>query len=68
MDIVGRILREAPKRLTGDGLLVCEVGGSVPEFNQRFTNIPVIWPEFERGGDGVFVIARDGLDAWRGEP
>jgi len=27
----------------------------------------VIWPEFERGGDGVFVIARDDLEAWRGE-
>jgi ribosomal protein L3 glutamine methyltransferase len=67
MEIVARILREAPAHLAADGLLVCEVGGSVPEFNRRFPNIPVIWPEFERGGDGVFVIARDDLDEWRHE-
>jgi ribosomal protein L3 glutamine methyltransferase len=68
MEIVARILREAPRHLATDGLLVCEVGGSVPEFNRRFPQVPVIWPEFERGGDGVFVIARDDLEEWRGQP
>jgi ribosomal protein L3 glutamine methyltransferase len=68
MDVVSRILRDAPRHLAADGLLVCEVGGSVPEFDKRFPNIPVIWPEFERGGDGVFVIARDDLEEWRGQP
>ena len=68
MDVVTRILREAPRYLSRDGLLVCEVGGSIPEFGKRFPNIPVIWPEFERGGDGVFVISRDDLEEWRGEP
>lgn len=68
MDIVTRILREAPAFLAPGGLLVCEVGGSVREFNRRFANIPVIWPEFERGGDGVFVISRDDLEEWRGQP
>ena len=68
MEIVGRILREAPAYLEDDGLLVCEVGGSVPEFNRRFPKIPVIWPEFEHGGDGVFVISRDDLVEWLGEP
>jgi ribosomal protein L3 glutamine methyltransferase len=68
MDIVARILRETPRHLMGEGLLVCEVGGSVPEFNARFPKIPVIWPEFERGGDGVFVITADDLEDWRGEP
>lgn len=68
MDLVARILREAPAHLEADGLLVCEVGGSVPEFDQRFPKIPVVWPEFERGGDGVFVISRDDLVEWQGEP
>lgn len=68
MAIVTRILREAPAFLAPDGLLVCEVGGSVREFNRRFASIPVIWPEFERGGDGVFVISRDDLEEWRGQP
>lgn len=68
MDLVARILREAPAHLTDEGLLVCEVGGSVPEFERRFARIPVVWPEFERGGDGVFVISRDDLVEWQSEP
>lgn len=68
MDAVTRILRDAPRYLARDGLLVCEVGGSMNEFNRRFPSIPAIWPEFERGGDGVFVISRDDLEEWRGEP
>lgn len=68
MDVVTRILRDAPRHLARDGLLVCEVGGSMNEFNRRFPSIPAIWPEFERGGDGVFVISRDDLEEWRGEP
>lgn len=68
MDVVSRILRDAPGHLAPDGVLVCEVGGSIPEFDRRFPNIPVTWPEFERGGDGVFVITRDDLEEWRGQP
>jgi len=64
MTIVARILREAPAHLEPGGLLVCEVGGSVPEFTRRFPGLPVTWPEFERGGDGVFVISREELVAW----
>ena len=64
MDIVERILVEAPDYLTDDGLLVCEIGGSLDEFEMRYPTIPVSWPEFTRGGDGVFVIARADLVAW----
>ncbi|MBI2383824.1 MAG: 50S ribosomal protein L3 N(5)-glutamine methyltransferase [Gammaproteobacteria bacterium] len=65
MDIVARILRDAPRHLEDGGLLVCEVGGSVPQFEARFPEIPVVWPEFERGGDGVFAISREDLLAWQ---
>lgn len=61
MDIVARILREAPDHLTENGLLVCEVGGSVEEFEKRWPDLPVTWAEFERGGDGVFIITRQEL-------
>lgn len=61
MNIVARILAQATKHLTGDGLLVCEVGGSVEEFERRWPKLPVTWVEFERGGDGVFVISRKDL-------
>lgn len=61
MDIVARILTQAPQHLTENGLLVCEVGGSVAEFEARWPRLPVTWVEFERGGDGVFVISRKDL-------
>lgn len=64
MDIVARLLAQAPDYLTEDGLLVCEIGGSEDEFLARFPDLPVAWPDFERGGDGVFVISRSELVGW----
>lgn len=64
MAIVARILEEAPQYLTDDGLLVCEIGGSQDEFLSRFADLPVAWPDFENGGDGVFVISRRELVRW----
>jgi len=64
MEIVVRLLAEAPHYLTDDGLLVCEIGGSQEEFLARFPDLPVSWPDFERGGDGVFVIGRRELVRW----
>ena len=61
MDIVARILAQAPRHLSEDGLLICEVGGSIEEFEARWPRLPVTWVEFERGGDGVFVISRKAL-------
>ena len=61
MDVVARILAGAPRHLRDGGVLVCEVGGSVQEFEARWPKLPVTWVEFERGGDGVFVISREHL-------
>lgn len=63
MDIVARILDEAPRHLSNHGWLVCEVGGSVAEFEARWPRLPVTWVDFERGGDGVFIISRADLVA-----
>lgn len=65
MAVVARILQEAPEHLHDAGVLVCEIGGSRQEFEARFPDLPATWPEFERGGDGVFVIDRDALENWR---
>lgn len=67
MDLVQRILAEAPQYLEEEGLLICEIGGSQEEFAARFPDIPVVWLEFERGGDGVFLISRAALLAWQRE-
>ncbi len=63
MDIVERILAGAPERLRPGGLLICEVGDSVEEFDARWPRLPVTWIEFDHGGDGVFLISREDLVA-----
>ena len=61
LDVVDRLLRGAPDRLTPDGLLVVEVGEAEQAFRSRHPRLPVTWLEFERGGEGVFLLTRDEL-------
>jgi ribosomal protein L3 glutamine methyltransferase len=56
LDIVRRILIEAERYLTANGLLVVEVGNSREAVLEAWPQVPFIWPEFEHGGEGVFLI------------
>lgn len=64
LDVVRRLLAEAPRRLSHDGLLVIEVGDSERALQAAFPGLPAVWVEFERGGHGVFVIPGEDLHAW----
>ncbi|MGB0210956.1 50S ribosomal protein L3 N(5)-glutamine methyltransferase [Algiphilus sp.] len=64
MEVVDRLLHEAPGFLASGGMLVGEVGASVAPFMARFAGLPAHWPEFAHGGSGVFVIERDDLVDW----
>lgn len=61
LDIVRRILKEAPDHLTEHGLLVCEVGNSATALIEAYPDLPFEWPEFASGGHGVFVIDAEAL-------
>lgn len=61
LEVVLRILCEAPRHLEEGGILIVEVGSAALELEQRFPDLPFLWLEFERGGEGVFLINRDQL-------
>ena len=56
LDVTKRILAEAADYLTEDGVLVIEVGNSQWALEQTFPEVEFVWVEFERGGNGVFVL------------
>ncbi|WP_104202073.1 50S ribosomal protein L3 N(5)-glutamine methyltransferase [Billgrantia saliphila] len=63
LDIVRRILREARDHLTDDGVLIVEVGNSDRHLEAAFPEVPFLWLDFERGGQGVFALTAMELDA-----
>jgi ribosomal protein L3 glutamine methyltransferase len=56
LDVVRRILSGAPRHLAADGALFVEVGDSDERVQQAFPQLPFMWPEFEHGGGGVFML------------
>ncbi|WP_304526641.1 50S ribosomal protein L3 N(5)-glutamine methyltransferase [Halomonas sp. I5-271120] len=64
LNIVRRILREARSLLSDDGVLIVEVGNSDHHLEAAFPEVPFLWLEFERGGQGVFVLTAQELDAY----
>lgn len=63
LDFTRRLLREAVAHLTDNGILVCEVGNSAEALERTFPTVPFMWLEFTRGGDGVFVLTAQELQA-----
>jgi [LSU ribosomal protein L3P]-glutamine N5-methyltransferase (EC 2.1.1.-) len=61
LDFTRRLLREAVDHLNPGGLLVVEVGNSWESLEQAFPQVEFLWPEFENGGHGVFVLSEQQL-------
>ncbi|MDW6001501.1 50S ribosomal protein L3 N(5)-glutamine methyltransferase [Vibrio mangrovi] len=61
LELVRRILANAPDYLTEQGILICEVGNSMVHMMEQYPEIPFTWLEFANGGHGVFMLTRQQL-------
>ncbi|MGE5105241.1 MAG: 50S ribosomal protein L3 N(5)-glutamine methyltransferase [Betaproteobacteria bacterium] len=65
MDAVRTILREAPRFLEPDGLLVVEVGHNRLAAEAAFPRMPFVWLATRSSSDSVFLLRREDIVAGR---
>jgi ribosomal protein L3 glutamine methyltransferase len=61
LDLVRRIVHEAPRHLESSGWLVVEVGHARRRVERAFPRLPLLWAETSGGADCVFLISREAL-------
>ena len=61
LDMVRRILLQAPAHLNPGGLLMVEVGRGRRRLEHAFPRVAFTWPE-GAGGDAVFLVEREEID------
>jgi len=64
LDIVRKILQQAHNYLNDKGLLIVEVGASQPTLLETYPDVDFIFPDFKRGGDGVFLLTKQQLETY----
>ena len=62
--VVFLMLVEAGRHLNPEGLLVVEVGSAAPALLEQRPDLPFSWPGFERGGEGVFLLTAEQIEAY----
>ena len=61
MDFVRALLRDAPRSLKPDGVLVLEIGNEREHFEAAFPQLEAIWLETSAGDDQVLLLTLESL-------
>lgn len=64
--IVDKILLQAHKYLTDNGVLIVEVGNSEQVLMEAYPEVPFTWLDFEHGGEGVFLLTAQQIKSYFG--
>lgn len=61
MDFVRQLLRDAPARMTPQGVLVLEIGNERANFEAAFPTLEAVWLETSAGEDQVLLLTRGAM-------
>ncbi len=61
LNLVLRILQHVSDYLRPNSILVMEVGVAQSALVEQFPNVPFLWLEFARGGEGIFMLTAEQL-------
>jgi ribosomal protein L3 glutamine methyltransferase len=61
MDFIRALLKDAPRHMSQDGVLVLEIGNERTYFEAAFAQLEVVWLETSAGEDQVLLVTRDAL-------
>ena len=61
MDFIRALLKDAPRHMTDDGVLVLEIGNEREHFEAAFPQLEVVWLETSAGEDQVLLVTKEAL-------
>ncbi len=62
MDLIRRLLADAPRYMNPQGALVLEIGNERDHFEAAFARLEVVWLDTSAGGDQVLLVTREALE------